>query len=92
MKKVLAMLLAGVMVFSCMACGGQDNTQTSESTGETAAVDEETAEGTVEEPAEETVLKVWVAPALVSEEEQKMKQEEWYVSRVAKSLRKKTPE
>lgn len=40
---------------------------------------------------EETVLTVWVAPALVSEAEQKMKQEEWYVSRVAKKFEEEHP-
>lgn len=40
---------------------------------------------------EETVLTVWVAPALVSEAEQKMKQEDWYVSRVARKFEEEHP-
>lgn len=76
MKKVFAMLLAGVMVLCCMACGGEAKTQNKEpgmaSNGE-------------------TTLKVWVSGALVSEEEQKMKQEDWYVSRVAKKFEEENP-
>ena len=40
---------------------------------------------------EEVTLTVWVAPALVSEEEQKMKQEDWYVSKVAEKFEEEHP-
>lgn len=40
---------------------------------------------------DEEVLTVWVAPALVSEEEQKMKQEDWYVSKVAEKFEAEHP-
>ena len=99
MKKVLAMLLASVMVLSLAACSsGKDNsskdapdsaeTQQDTQQAEVPAQDVETAES---ESGEEIVLKVWVAPALVSEDEQKMKQEEWYVSRVAKKFEEENP-
>lgn len=40
---------------------------------------------------DEETLTVWVAPALVSEEEQKMKQEDWYVSKVAEKFEAEHP-
>lgn len=93
MKKISALLLATAMVLSCTACGENGNTQSKQQpapaqTDDTAEPD--TASGQ-ETPAEDVLLKVWVAPALVSEDEQKMKQEEWYVSRVAKKFEEENP-
>lgn len=93
MKKVLALLLAAMMVFSLGACGskGEDASQkpeTSDAGNSSQTENESVSEVT---PAEETVLKVWVAPALVSEDEQKMKQEDWYVSRVAQKFEEENP-
>lgn len=75
MKKVIAMLLAAGMVLSCTACGSSGESQ--EDTGDSKTND--------------VTLTVWVAPALVSEEEQKMKQEDWYVSKVADKFEAEHP-
>lgn len=87
MKKVLALLLTATMVLSFTACGSKESTQTQDPD---TSVQEETTSQEIAS-GEETVLKIWVAPALVSEEEQKMKQEEWYVSRVAKKFEEENP-
>lgn len=101
MKKVLAMLLVSAMVFSCAACSGKESgtqepaepSETVEETQQEPGQEEssDVSEAPENETGEEIVLKVWVAPALVSEDEQKMKQEEWYVSRVAKKFEEENP-
>lgn len=94
MKKILALLLTAVMVLSCTACGGKENKESQEPAGtptESTAQDQQEDQSAEAESGEEIVLKVWVAPALVSEDEQKMKQEEWYVSRVAKKFEEENP-
>lgn len=79
-------------MLTCAACGSQD-TQPAEDVQGTQSGQENAAkeEGLTETAQEETVLTVWVAPALVSEDEQKMKQEDWYVSRVAKKFEEANP-
>lgn len=93
MKKVLALLLATAMILSCTACGGKENKEPQTTPDESTVGNQGSAEqaGTETETGEEIVLKVWVAPALVSEDEQKMKQEEWYVSKVAKKFEEENP-
>ena len=97
MKKVLALLLASAMVLSCTACGGKENKEPQNTPAESTAGNENAEqesteqEGAASATGEEIVLKVWVAPALVSEDEQKMKQEEWYVSKVAKKFEEENP-
>ena len=87
MKKVLALLLTATMVLSFAGCGSKEEA-TSQEPEASVAESESTPEVA---SGEETVLKVWVAPALVSEEEQKMKQEDWYVSRVAQKFEAENP-
>ena len=94
MKKVLALLLTAALVLSCTACGGKENKESQEPAGTAAESPEEEqqeSQSAEAENEEEIVLKVWVAPSLVSEDEQKMKQEEWYVSRVAKKFEEENP-
>ena len=94
MKKVLALLLTAALVLSCTACGGKENKESQEPAGTAAESPEEEqqeSQSAEAENEEEIVLKVWVAPSLVSEDEQKMKQEEWYVSRVAKKFEEEKP-
>lgn len=97
MKKVLALLLASAMILSCTACGGKENSEPQNTPAPSTDENQESEpESTEQEEAaqgsgEEIVLKVWVAPALVSEDEQKMKQEEWYVSKVAKKFEEENP-
>ena len=94
MKKVLALLLTAALVLSCTACGGKENKESQEPAGTAAESPEEEqqeSQSAEAENKEEIVLKVWVAPSLVSEDEQKMKQEEWYVSRVAKKFEEENP-
>lgn len=94
MKKVLALLLTAALVLSCTACGGKENQESKEPAGTPAESQEEElqeSQSVEAENDEEIVLKVWVAPSLVSEDEQKMKQEEWYVSRVAKKFEEENP-
>ena len=94
MKKVLALLLTAALVLSCTACGGKENKESQEPAGTAAESPEEEqqeSQSAEAENEEEIVLKVWVAPSLVAEDEQKMKQEEWYVSRVAKKFEEENP-
>lgn len=87
MKKVLALLLTATMVLSFAGCGSKEEATSQEP--EASVAESESAPEVAS--GEETVLKVWVAPALVSEEEQKMKQEDWYVSRVAQKFEAENP-
>lgn len=91
-KKLWAVLLSAVLL-TCTACGGQSTQETKEGQkAEDAVKETEEADKTsTEADQKEVVLNVWVAPALVSEEEQKMKQEDWYVSRVAKKFEEENP-
>lgn len=92
MKKVLALLLTLAMVLSCAACGNSTDEGEEQTTpAETDSAAEDQASSGEEASADEVVLKVWVAPALVSEEEQKMKQEDWYVSKVAAKFEEENP-
>lgn len=86
-KKLWAVLLWAVLL-TCTACGNQSTQEMKESksTGDTEKETVNTDKASAEADQLEVVLNVWVAPALVSEEEQKMKQEDWYVSRVAKKF------
>lgn len=93
MKKGAVVIALTAALLSCAACAKQEPKETekvpsSGTTQETEAVQEG---GTKTQKSEEAVLSVWVAPALVSEEEQKMKQEDWYVSRVAKKFEEENP-
>jgi len=75
MKKLVSMLLILVLVISMVACGKSD----------------EGSEASTKSEGEEKVLTVWVSMSLVSEEEQKMKQDDWYISKVAKKFEEENP-
>lgn len=77
MRKAMAMVLAAGMLVNCTGCDSKNTGDTNKNADETKGTEE--------------TLTVWVAPALVSEEEQKMKQEDWYVSKVAKKFEEQHP-
>lgn len=67
MKRLSALLLAAVMTLSCTACGETESVQPEQQpvpAQTEGSAEPDTASGQ-ETPAEEVVLKVWVAPALV---------------------------
>lgn len=88
MKKIFTLLLVVVMVFGLTACGKEKESSgsdtTSKGTEDSKDQDSKSSKG-------EEVLSFWVAPALISEEEQKMKQEDWYVSKIAKAFEAENP-
>lgn len=75
MKKVLAMLLVAVMALSCVACGSKSSSETDEANGK----------------AGEQTLKIWIGSPFISEAEEKMKQEDWFISKVARQFEEANP-
>jgi len=92
MKKLVAALLVMTLILGLASCGSNKAAVTTKAAETSALADgSQVPDATTAAPVKDVTLTVWASPALVSEEEMKMKQDDWYISKVAKAFEAENP-